>query len=124
MTKAEQQRLLEAESLATINRALRWSEQSVIAPDLPVPGGGEHTQGFIYIVHTKVVVAMWSENTRHGSGPWTTNADRPNRSASRDGIRLYSSRALALRALRCALEQNCARSLALIDEQIAEEESA
>lgn len=121
MTKADQQRLASAERQAAINRALRWSDVTSIEPDVPVPQGFTHTQGFTFNEYAAEVRAAWSESVSHGSGEWQPYSNR--RSASQRGIPLYSTRTLALRALRCALEQKYAVMLESIDREIAMEET-
>ena len=91
-----------------------------VAPPLPCRSGPEYTEGFDYNVHTKSVYAGWSASVVHGTGAAPKSGDRYH-SASQNSAHLYSTRLLALRALRSAFERKVANELADIDEKIAAE---
>ena len=108
--------------------ALRWSEARV-EPDLPVPEGiGEASIGYDFNLYKLIssytpdaaardaVYPAWSGPVSHGTG------HDSSRFGSRGARTLYSTRRLALQALRCAAEQDFARRLASIDRLIAEED--
>ena len=102
-----------------IVRALRWTDGEC-KPDMKKPSGryGPTTiHGWDYNSFTGKVYRMWSKASRHGQG----DAPSPFGGGSQRGRDLYSTKLRALRALRRAIEIDCARKLAKIDEQIREE---
>lgn len=124
MTKAEKAALDTALRSARVNRALRWSDPAP-ARDVPIPTNGE-TSGWNFNVASArgfnssqlcsgAVFRAWSTPTANGSGPYR------QLSSSRGGCALYSTRALALRALRAAIEADTAGLLADIDVEIEKE---
>lgn len=116
MNKKEQAALDAATNALRTARALRWStpDGALIPRDVPPPSGGATgaTTGWDANVHTRSVTRGWSTCSAHGDGP-----PRPG-SGSQGPIALYSTQTLALRALRVALEHNCAAALAGIDDRI------
>ena len=96
-----------------IVRALRWTDAETMR-DVPKPRGQGITTGWSYNPHTRVAMPMWSESSTHGHG-------HERKSGSHQGIALFSTKLRALRALRRAVEVDCARKLAAIDEQIRAE---
>ena len=95
-------------------RALRWTDAKT-GPDVPKPQGfATHTTGWGYNAHTRVAMPMWSKCSTHGRG-------HEPKSGSQRGRDLYSTKLRALRALRRAVEIDCARKLAAIDAQIRAE---
>ena len=90
---------------------------SVPTPDLPKPSKiGERTQGWDFNVHrllcggarSDATFPAWSEIAAHGEGVY---GDGP-RSASQGGRPLYSTRELALAALRAAALDRVENALA------------
>lgn len=123
MTKAEKSALDAALRSARVNRALRWSDTPP-ARDLPIPTGDQpNTSGWEFSVHNArnngiggaSVFRAWSSSVAHSEGAIRV------RSGSRGGRALYSTRALALRALRAAIEADTAGLLADIDAEIEKE---
>tara|TARA_R100001510_G_scaffold25356_1_gene22240 strand:- start:338 stop:757 length:420 start_codon:yes stop_codon:yes gene_type:complete len=94
-------------------RALRWTDAQTMR-DVPKPRGEGMTTGWNYNSHTRVAMPMWSTSVTHGHG-------HERKSGSQQGIALFSTKLRALRALRRAVEVDCARKLAAIDEQIRAE---
>jgi len=98
--------------------ALRWT--SPVEPDVmpPSPGGGL-VKGFAFVgalgMSPRVDVAC-SSSAGHALG-------RDDKITSQNPKRLYSTRLRALRALRYAVEERCARLLRDIDHQIEREEA-
>lgn len=91
-------------------RALSWT--SKVLPDLPPPKGfGELTKGWMYRVHSASVVPACSSSIGHDIG-------RNGRTTSQQPIALYSTKLLALKALRYELEVIAAANLANLDFQI------
>lgn len=101
-----------AEQAAREAAALRWTDDSDIAPDVAPPDRYDVlSEGYYIIVSARRVVIACSSSVAHGIG----RADKTN---SRDSIWLYSTRERALRALRCAMEREFAAELAKIDAQL------
>lgn len=105
MTKKERADMDAAITRAETLAALRWTED--VAPDLPVPQWGQHTEGWLFF--SDRVEEAWSESVRHGFG-----RDR-SRGGSRSGVPLFSTRERALRALRHQTEMAAAQRLRAID---------
>lgn len=102
-----------------IVRALRWTDGEC-KPDMKKPAGryGPTTiHGWGFNAYTQKVQRMWSKVSRHGQG----FDPSPHARGSQGGKDLYGTKLRALRALRRAVEVDCARKLARIDEQIREE---
>lgn len=118
MNKKEQAELAQAKLDAMINRALRWTDP--VQPDLmpPKPISGEQDiRGYVYNTHNMRVDPAWSSSAYHSIG----SHERKNYHASQGACQLYSTRLLALRALRSAKEIEVAKQLANIDMLIAAE---
>jgi hypothetical protein len=115
MTKAEKAEMQALRDRLALVSALRWTE--AVAPDVPVPAYGEPaTSGWAHNPHAMRVDQMWSESQAHGWG-----AARGRDTASQRGRALYSTRLLALRAMRHAVELDCAARLAQVDKMIEAE---
>ena len=112
MNKKEQaafdEAILKAETLA----ALRWTEK--VEPDMDIPTSTSNKTAFGYGMNTSTLRAFetWSQNGRHSTGR------DPNKIASQNGIKQYSTELLALKALRHALELDYAKNLLAIDKRI------
>lgn len=123
MTKTERAEMDRLEIVSRANRALRWSTFGFadrIEPDVPVPQSG-HTEGWTFNSYgSGRVERAWSEMTVHGSGEHRPHGDS-RRSGTRGGKALFSSRLLALSALRSAKEREFATVLAQIDIEIQTE---
>lgn len=91
-------------------KALSWT--SKVFPDLMPPKGfGELSKGWMYRVHSQSVVPACSSSIGHDIG-------RDDRTTSQQPKALYSTKLLALRALRHEAEVIAAVTLANIDYQI------
>jgi len=103
-----------AEEQRNLALALRWTEK--VMPDVAKPEAGSNvkTQGFIFNCHTAQVDAMWSESTRHGRASSPVNGYQGS-------ISMYSTKLLALKALRHEIEVRSAEALRDIDKRIAAE---
>jgi hypothetical protein len=114
MTKKERAEVEELrQRLATV-AALRWTEP--VGTDVPVPAwNGELSKGFLPC-GDRVEVAC-SSSTYHAIG-------RTDKTNSHRAVALYSTRLLALKALRHNLELEFALRLARIDAQIENEKLA
>lgn len=124
MTKKEAEAVRLALEKARILGALRFT--SPVECDVPrpghEPGAPKQTQGFDFNAYGKRVWIGWSTSVSHGEG--VIDPDGNSRSGSKNGRDMFSSKLLALKAMRCQLEQEYAKSLAKIDALIESEQSA
>ena len=125
MNKKEQAAFDALQEQANINRALRWSDYSE-ERDVPVPAVGKYANGWSFNAHNATVYPTWSNSVVHGSRKEGEAVDENSRreqhiSASQNGIRQFSTKKRALKALRRALERKFAEQLALIDSRLAAE---
>ncbi len=121
MTKAEKAMAQELR----VQAALRWT--GPVLPDVPPPGyswkPGEKAFTSGWMRHGGSswdggrVEQPWSSATGHGSGP----APSSNISGRQNSSALFSTKLLALRALRHDVERSSAEKLARIDAWIEEE---
>lgn len=117
MTKKERETFGAALKKAEILGALRWT--APVEKDVPPPKDlYSYTQGFE--TNRACVKEAWSGCVNHGEGKAPT-PDSRYYSASQRPIWLYSTRLLALRALRHNKEIEAAEELRKIDRMIAEE---
>lgn len=95
-------------------KALRWTE--IVTKDVPPPeSGSKEISGFVFNAYSSRVSEAWSSSVSHGIG----SPIRESRySGSQNSIWMFSTRLLALRGLRNAVEREAAEKLARIDEQI------
>jgi hypothetical protein len=120
MTKKEQAAMQAAIDKAETLAALRWTEP--VAKDVPPPEKG-YTEGWEFNIYTKAVDPYWSSCIYHGQGP------APKDGNCYDGGRqnprkLYSTKLLALMALRHEVEKEAATSLMRIDRLIEAEKGS
>jgi len=116
MTKKEREAFDAALKKAEIPGALRWT--TPVEKDVPIPANG-YSQG--YATYSTSVQESWSGCVSHGSGKAPEHGTR-HYSASQGPRNLYSTKLLALRALRHNKELEAAEELWRIDRMIAEEE--
>lgn len=115
MNKKEAAELAAAKKAVIVARALNWSEP--VLPDVPVPKGSVETTGYLYNDHSHCVIYARSSSLYHA-----TSWDRmPAKTTSQGSRSLYSTKLLALRALRHAMEKRFADELAEVDIQIQQE---
>jgi hypothetical protein len=112
MTKKERAEfdklILKAETLT----ALRWT--SPIEPDLLPPTEYDKiVQGWSFNRYSMLVSESWSGYCRNGSGIYSKNS-----SASQGGKKQFSTKILALKAMRHEVEYANAKNLLLIDKMI------
>jgi hypothetical protein len=114
MTKKEKVKFDSALAEIRILGALRWT--SKVEPDTPPPEGiSEITKGWLFNVYVRHVESACSSCVHHGYGQGSL-------ARIGGGARsLYSTKLLALKALRHEAEREYAKYLADIDEQIANE---
>lgn len=94
--------------------ALRWTEE--VKPDVPKPDSYNlQTQGWTYTASAYYggdkVSQAWSTGCSHGPG-------NSKSSGSQGAIDLFSTELLALKALRHAVEKECAARLYWVDRLI------
>lgn len=125
MTKAEKKQLEDAARLVEIaqtetriTKALRWTEPKQ-KPDLLPPSGygaiNKLINGWSYNTHSRSVAKACSSSISHHYGGWDKTTTQNPKS-------LYSTKLLALKALRAELEREFAVALCNIDNQIKEEQ--
>ena len=116
--KAEYQAALErCETLA----ALRWTdpvERDVPAPTYESPSG-TYSEGWDYNAHSKRVWIGWSGPVSHGDGPAPSGVIYL--SGSQNPRSMFSTKVLALKAMRNEIEMMSAKNLREIDRMISEE---
>jgi len=113
MTKKEKEALEAALTVA----ALRTTTD--VAPDVPPPTNGGLSKGFAVVGERSDngrVEPACSSSVHHGIG-------QHDRTTSQNARHLYSTKILALKALRRAIEQDCAVRLRRVDRMIDAESS-
>jgi len=103
--------ILAAKTLA----ALRWTEP--VKKDLPIPSSGT-VSGWDFNSYSCIIVQQWSEPESHGDGEKRSNQWGIS---YQNGKPLYSTKLLALKALRHEVENKVAKQLLSIDIQIEQE---
>ena len=116
MNKREQQEFESLKDELVLAKALHFTD--FVEPDLPVSAnkGSEVVEGFTFNEYGSNPRVEPSCSSKHYHGIGTGS-----RTTIQRGIDQYSTKLLALRALRNALEYQCARTLANIDQQIQKE---
>lgn len=115
MNKAEKAALEDAKTQA----ALRWT--APVEPDVPAPSYNSKpgiAEGYHYNSYSLAVPKMWSTSLYHGQG------ERSKYGGSQGSRSLYSTKLLALRAMRHSIECECAKKLRDIDRLIEAEAAA
>lgn len=120
MNKKEQAEMADLKRELAEARALRFTPK--VVPDLPAPAPASSgkTSGWDFSAYGKNVHRAWSESYAHGHG----TARGQKLSASQGSRPLYSTKLLAFRAMRNALEQRFAGELAQVDAWIEQEAAA
>ena len=114
MTKKEQAAMQAAIDRAETLAALRWTWP--VERDVGVPLQG-YSEGWDYNAHSQRVWLGWSDRVAHGEGK-APEAGK-YRSGSQNSRRMFSTKALALAAMRYEMEQKAAADLMKVDRQIA-----
>ena len=117
MNKAEKKQLEDAIDKARLYAAFHITPE--ITPDLVAPNSDDgmyaHIYGYAFNEHTRTVFEAWSESVRNGTG-------HKERKHGTQGKRdLYSTKSLALQALRHKVAMKTADILASIDLMIEKE---
>lgn len=114
MSKKDSANMEELKEQLRVAKALRFTD--VVTPDIPVPLGDQGlSRGYLYAgTDYPRVELSCSSSVHHSFG-------NPDRTTSQGARRLFSTKLLALRALRHELEIDCANKLAKIDRLIEEE---
>lgn len=117
-TKKAQAVRLQAEEAARMREeeartraALHWTEPAPPPDVMPPTGVFALSTGYTFNVHAQRVDVACSSSISHSVG-------RTDRTTTQEPKRLYSTRLLALQALRNAMEWRFAEQLAKIDKQI------
>lgn len=120
MNKKEQAEMAELRQQLMLARAVRTTEP--VAPDLRIETSSQdELSGYTFNAHNKEVVPAWTQRVVHGRGYSSSAEQRKNGSATQRSIPLYSTRLLALRAMRHAIEKQVFADLAKIDAAIDKE---
>lgn len=120
MNKKEQAEMAELRRAVLLAKAFRFTKKP--ARDVAPPSGtNAYTSGFDYNVNSMSVWDAWSGCVVNGRGPAPDPSKARYASASQNSRSLYSTRLLALEALRADYELVAARFLAKIDEEIEAE---
>jgi hypothetical protein len=122
MNKKEQAQMAEAIHKANLLAALRWTcpvERDVPPPEPDAPMY-TYSSGWDFNQYSRTVYVCWSSSSVHG------DCDAPQqgcryRYSHQSSKHLYSSRNLALQALRHATELEYAGNLAWIDDELRKE---
>jgi hypothetical protein len=115
MNKKEQ---AQVEAMKTkLMRLAAFRMTSPVERDLDPPAAfsGEIVNGWDYNVYWGVVLKACSSSIHHSLGNW-------DKTTSQNSRRLFSTKMLALKALRYETEQQCMTKLAAIDRAIEQEE--
>lgn len=113
MTKKEHEELGSLKEELRLAKAMRWTEK--VEPDIDPPDRYDVlAKGWLFNPYNGSV-------TKACSGPMSHNYGDDNGTTSQGARRLYSTKLLALRSLRNAVEVECAKKLAAIDRHIEEE---
>jgi len=123
MTKKERAEFQAAIDRADTLAALRWT--APVPKDVKPPQrSSEYVAGWVFNTYSQVVEEAWTTGGSHGSGPIPTVEQRRYSTGSQHSRAMYSTKLLALRALRHSVECKAASDLMKIDRQIAEAEKA
>ena len=117
MNKKEQAEFDAAKKAVIVARALNWSEP--VEPNMPAPRHGEEITG--YLPHAYCGTFLYARSSSIGHA--TSRDEMPKRTSTQNARSLYSTKLLALRAVRYQVELECAKKLADIDIQIAVEKA-
>lgn len=113
MTKKEQAYVSELENTVRISRSFKFTP--AVKPDVyPPVGGGELSKGFSFNSHSWEVCPACSSSVSH-------NCWADDKTTSQGARNLFSSRKLALQAMRHELEIQYAGELAKIDKLVEAE---
>jgi len=120
MNKKEQAEFDALKQQVRLAKALSWTQP--VPPDVPAPLSSERgnrlIKGFLYSAYAgfggDAVSPACSDSIHHNSRSDSQTSTKGSRS-------LYSTRLLALQALRHKVEQECAARLAAIDAKIEQE---
>lgn len=116
MTKKETAEIDSLREQLRLAKSLRFTD--AVAPDVMPPDNySKLSKGFLFNIYGEGrVVPACTSGTSHNFGS-------DDKTTTQQPRALYSTRLLALRALRHEMEQDCARRLANIDRQIEVETS-
>ena len=114
MTKKEKAAIQAAIDRAETLAALRWTWPVVRDVGVPLQG---YSEGWDYNAHIQRVWKGWSDRVAHGEG--AAPEEGKYRSVSQVSRRMFSTKALALAAMRHEMEQKAAADLMRVDRQIA-----
>ena len=114
MTKKEQTAMQAAIDRAETLAALRWT--GPVERDVDIPEKG-YSEGWDYNTYSMIVWRGWSDSVSHGKG--RVPEDGKYRSGSQRGVKMFSTKARALAAMRHEMEQKAAAEILRVDRMIA-----
>lgn len=116
MNEKERTEFDAAKKAVVVARALNWSEPVArdLLPNNAVVG---EVCGFTFNAYNGEVLYALSGTVSHA----TSRDDFPKRTSTQRGIAMFSTKLLALKAMRHEVEKECAEKLAKIDMQIQAE---
>lgn len=127
MTKKEKAEFDAVVAKLELTAALRWTEEVKRDLSPPTGGFGNYTYGWDINSYSafssygtgtiELVYPAWSGSVSHGTG----EPERAGKNASQCSRTLYSTKLVALKALRFEVELKTAGALRKIDKAIAEE---
>ncbi len=97
----------------SLREALAFRLTDPVEPDVPVPGFDDLSKGYLFNAYSGDVLKACSSSVFHSYG-------RDDKTTTQGARRLYSTKALALKALRYSVERDCISRLTRIDKQIEE----
>lgn len=120
MNKKEQAEMAELRRAILVAKAFRFTEKPMrdVAPPSDL---SKYTSGYDYNANAVRVWEAWSGSTVNGQGQAPDPSNAKFASATQNSRSLYSTRLLALQALRSDYETEVANKLADIDEKIEAE---
>ena len=114
MTKKEQAAMQAAIDRAETLAALRWT--GPVERDVAVPECG-YSEGWDYNAYSMSVWQGWSDSVTHGKGNAPNDGERSP--GSQRGLKMFSTKARALAAMRHEMEQKAAAELLRVDRMLA-----
>ena len=114
MTKKEQEEVRVLKNKLSVLAALRWTDE--VLPDVSIPNSFDSLSVGWLPAYDRVEPAC-SSSVFHALG-------RTDKTTSQQPKKLYSTKLLALKALRHEMELRCAEELARVDTKIAKEKDS
>ena len=114
MTKKEQAEVAALKNRLSTLAALRWTE--AVDPDIPIPDGTGLAKGWLFNGY-----GVWPRAEKACSSSVYHSFGSDDKTSTQGARQLYSTKLLALKAMRHEIEIQCAKKLLSVDLQIAAE---